>query len=113
LNPALRKAIFPVSRRTDITVATTLADFLFAAIAIAIAVSQAYILRSTAQGMRHVPSGESPRTTPSPRAGNTLEWVYAIAPAVALVVLLAAVWLAMHPQALDVQGVAPGVGAKL
>ncbi len=86
--------------------ATTLADILFAAIAVAIAVAQAFILRSTARGMavrlRH-PSAP-------PRAA--LEWAYAIAPAVALIVLLMFAWTAMHPAALRVEGTAPAVGVR-
>lgn len=84
------------------TVATSLADALFAAIAIAIAVSQALILRSTARGMQHV---AAPRHV-------AREWAYAIAPAIALVVLLAFAWLAMHPATLQVDGVAPGVSSR-
>jgi len=80
-------------------VATSLADILFAAIAIAVTVAQAFILRSTARGMRHA--------APDTRAG--LEWAYAIAPAVALAALLVAVWLAMHPGTIEVRGVAPGI----
>ncbi|MEA3245471.1 MAG: hypothetical protein U9Q74_04885 [Gemmatimonadota bacterium] len=78
--------------------ATSLADILFVAIAAAIAVAQAFILRSTARGMRHA--------GPGTRTG--LEWAYAIAPAIALLILLVAAWVAMHPGAVEVQGVAPG-----
>lgn len=82
--------------------ATSLADALFAVIALAIAVAQAFILTSTARGMRHV---TGPRHA-------VREWVYAIVPAAGLVVLLAFVWLAMHPAALHVEGIAPGVGIR-
>ena len=99
LNPPRRTAIFKGSRSP---VATSLADVLFALIAVAIAVSQAFILRSTARGMQHA---NAPR-------GSVREWTYAIAPAVALVVLLAFAWMAMHPAALHVDGTAPGLGVR-
>lgn len=82
--------------------ATTLADALFAVIAVAIALSQAFILRSTARGMQHA---GAPRTV-------VREWAYAVAPAIALIALLAFSWLAMHPAALRVNGVAPAVGVR-
>lgn len=78
--------------------ATSLADILFVAITAAITVAQAFILRSTARGMRHA--------GPGTRSG--LEWAYAIAPAVALAILLVAVWMTMHPGTVEVRGVAPG-----
>ena len=80
--------------------ATQLADILFAALALAIVISQAFILRSTARGMRHGGPAERP----------VLEWTYAIAPAIALVALLYFSWLAMHPDVVNVQGVAPQIG---
>jgi len=81
-------------------VATQLADTLFAVLAIAIVISQAFILRSTARGMRH--AGQATRPA--------LEWTYAIVPAIALVALLIFSWSAMHPDVVNVQGVAPQVG---
>lgn len=78
--------------------ATSLADILFVVLAVVIVVAQACILRSTARGMRHAGAGG--------RAGR--EWTYAIAPAVALAILLVAVWAAMHPGAVELRGVAPG-----
>lgn len=80
--------------------ATQLADTLFAALALAIVISQAFILRSTARGMRH--GGQATRPA--------LEWTYAIVPAIALAVLLIFSWRAMHPEVVNVQGVAPHIG---
>ena len=85
--------------------ATTLADILFVIIAVAITVSQWFILRSTARGMRH--EGAQRAT-----AGPALEWTYAIVPAVALMFLLLFSWRAMHPAAVKVQGVAPAAGLR-
>ncbi len=84
--------------------ATQLAEILFAVIALAIAVSQAFILRSTARGMRHAgAAGMSGRHV-------AREWTYAIVPALALVALLVFSWRAMHPDVIHVEGVAPHVG---
>ena len=77
--------------------ATQLADYLFFAIAAAIAIAQAFILRSTARGMKHAGAPARP----------ALEWTYAIVPALALVALLFFSWTAMHPSVLHVEGVAP------
>lgn len=85
--------------------ATKLADILFVIIAVAIAMSQWFILRSTARGMRH-------EGTQRATAGPALEWTYAIVPAVALVFLLLFSWRAMHPAAVNVQGVAPAAGSR-
>lgn len=82
--------------------ATSLADALFALIAIAIAVSQVFILRSTARGMQN----------PAAPRRAVLEWTYAVAPALALIALLAFAWLAMHPGAFHVEGITPGVGIR-
>lgn len=91
-------------------VATQLADILFYVIAALIAVSQAFILRSTARGMSHGPdaTAEPSRTgvTPAPR-NTALEWTYAIVPAIALALLLVAAWRTMHPATLQVEGVTP------
>ena len=87
--------------------ATQLADILFILIATAIAVSQAFILHSTARGMRyaaeHTEAGRKENTRGSRVA---LEWAYAIVPAVALLVLLLFTWRTMHPPVVQVQGVA-------
>ena len=80
--------------------ATQLADILFAIIALAIAVAQAFILRSTARGMRHGSAGVVART-----GHPALEWTYAIVPALALALLLMASWRAMHPETVRVRGV--------
>ena len=66
-----------------------ISNILFAAAAIVIVVAQGMILRSTRRGMRH-----GPRDTAS-----LLEWMYAILPAVALVIVLAWTWRTMHPVA--------------
>lgn len=84
------------------TVATTFADILFAVAATAIAVSQARILQSTARAVRH----------PAAPQRAVREWLYAVAPAVALVVFLMWVWTTMHPATLRVDGVAPGVDLR-
>lgn len=69
---------------------TRLSDAIFLIAAVAIAVSQALILRSTARGMR---------VDVARQAGGraVLEWAYAIVPALALVALLVATWRTMHP----------------
>jgi len=66
-----------------------LTDTLFAAAAVAVVVAQLLILRSTRRGM-----ATGPR-----RAAPVLEWLYAIVPAIALVVVLAWTWRTMHPDA--------------
>jgi len=100
LNPERQRATFHSSLSSVIPVATQLADILFAAIALAIIVSQAFILRSTARGMRHGGTVTRP----------ALEWTYAIVPALALVALLYFSWQAMHPAAVQIQGVVPQIG---
>jgi hypothetical protein len=99
---AARGEIDRLQQRSAARVATQLADYLFVIIAVAIAVSQAFILRSTARGMRADTAVRS----------VTLEWAYAILPAIALVFLLLFAWGAMHPVTLDVQGVAPPTGIR-
>lgn len=100
LNPGRHRVNFHGSPSQRISVATQLADTLFAVIALAIVVSQAFILRSTARGMRHG----------GPTARPALEWTYAIVPAIALAALLFFSWRAMHPEVINVQGVAPQIG---
>ena len=80
--------------------ATQLADILFAILALAIVVSQVFILRSTGRGMRHGGTVIRP----------TLEWTYAIVPAFALAALLWFSWRAMHPGVFQIQAVAPQIG---
>jgi heme/copper-type cytochrome/quinol oxidase subunit 2 len=88
-------------------VATQLGTILFIVIATAIVVAQLFILRSTARGMRFAaPSADGTRATSSRNA--TLEWAYAVVPAIALVVLLIFSWRTMHPTTMQVQGVVPG-----
>jgi hypothetical protein len=62
-------------------------DVLFAAAALAIAIAQVLILRSTRRGMAHG----------ARRAAARLEWLYAVVPVLALVVVLAWTWRTMHP----------------
>jgi heme/copper-type cytochrome/quinol oxidase subunit 2 len=88
-------------------VATQLGTILFVVIAAAIVVAQAFILRSTARGMRYAaPGAEGAR--PASARNATLEWAYAIIPAIALVVLLVFSWRTMHPGTMQLQGVVPG-----
>jgi heme/copper-type cytochrome/quinol oxidase subunit 2 len=71
-------------------VASQLTDAIFLLAAVAIAVSQVLILRSTARGMRVDVARQS--------GGRAfLEWCYAVVPALALVALLVAAWRTMHP----------------
>lgn len=106
--------------------ATQLADILFFLIAAAIVVSQAFILRSTARGMRYAGARAAARAAAEPGTdpavardpapataprGAALEWTYAIVPAIALALLLLFAWRAMHPDAVRVEGTAPPVGA--
>jgi heme/copper-type cytochrome/quinol oxidase subunit 2 len=87
--------------------ATQLGTILFFFIATAIAVAQVFILRSTARGMRH--GSAHPSDAPALNRSASLEWSYAIVPALALVVLLVFSWRAMHPETMQVQGVVPGI----
>lgn len=80
--------------------ATTIADVIFAICAVAIAVSQWFILRSTARGMKHEGSQRG-------SAGPALEWAYAVVPAIVLAALLVFSYRAMHPETVRVKGVAP------
>jgi heme/copper-type cytochrome/quinol oxidase subunit 2 len=71
-------------------VASRLSDAIFLIAAVAIVLSQALILRSTARGMRVDVARQG--------GGRAfLEWCYAIIPALALVALLGATWRTMHP----------------
>ncbi|PHX96875.1 MAG: hypothetical protein CK531_05795 [Gemmatimonadetes bacterium] len=89
--------------------ATPLAEILFITIAAVIAVSQWLILRSTARGMQHK-AAQSADGVQRGSAGRALEWTYAIVPAIALVFLLGYAWRAMHPTAVEVEGVVPSTG---
>lgn len=105
--------------------ATQFADILFVIVAAAVAVSQAFILRSTARGIRYSDAkGNAAQAASAANAANAtassspvarprrtaLEWSYAIVPALALVALLAFSWRAMHPSSLRVQGTTPPAG---
>lgn len=85
--------------------ATQLADYLFYFIALAILVSQAFILRSTHRGMRFARQVDGGRPTVD-RRGR--EWAYAVIPALALAALLWFSWKTMHPDAIQVRGITPG-----
>jgi heme/copper-type cytochrome/quinol oxidase subunit 2 len=88
-------------------VATQLGTILFFVIAAAIVVAQLFILRSTARGMRYAaPAADGARASAS--RNSSLEWAYAVVPAIALVVLLIFSWRAMHPSTMQLQGVVPG-----
>lgn len=113
--------------------ATTLSDIIFIGCAVAIAISQWLILRSTARGMKYsdaradsggptdavtdattgtVTGGATTGATRPDRAA--LEWAYALVPALALVALLVFSWRSMHPSVIRAQGTAPssiGVGS--
>ncbi len=80
--------------------ATPLAEAIFCVAALAILVSQAMILRSTRRGMRQGPPG----------SGSTLEWGYALLPALFMVVVLLWTWRTMHPETIRVQGEPPSAG---
>lgn len=80
--------------------ATTISDVIFAICAVAIAVSQSFILRSTARGMKHKGSQRG-------SAGPALEWTYAVLPALALAALLVFSYRAMHPDTVRVKDIAP------
>jgi hypothetical protein len=77
--------------------ATPLADTLFWIAALAILVAQAVILRSTKRGMDVAGPVRSP----------LLEWIFALGPALGLIVLLYFTRLAMHPANLHGSGVVP------
>ena len=83
--------------------ATTSADIIFFAAAIAIVAAQWLILRSTARGMKYSAS----QATDVRRRSAALEWTYAVVPAIALAILLVFSWRAMHPDTVRAQGVAP------
>jgi hypothetical protein len=83
--------------------ATPLADALFWFAALAILVAQVVILRSTKRGMAVAGPVRSP----------VLEWIFAVGPAIGLIVLLYGTRLAMHPTELQGAGVAPKANATL
>ena len=88
--------------------ATAFSDVIFVACAIAIAVSQWFILRSTGRGMRYADA--HPDGAGQNRAA--LEWLYAIVPALALVAMLGFSWRAMHPGTVRAKGIIPSsIGA--
>jgi heme/copper-type cytochrome/quinol oxidase subunit 2 len=62
-------------------------DILFWAAVSATAIAQIFILRSTARGMRGAAA----------RGRAELEWMWAILPAVSLLVLFVWTWRTMHP----------------
>jgi heme/copper-type cytochrome/quinol oxidase subunit 2 len=62
-------------------------DILFWTAIIAVVIAQIFILRSTARGMRG----------PAARGRTALEWMWAILPAISLVVLFVWTWRTMHP----------------
>lgn len=91
--------------------ASTFSDIIFFVCAAAILLSQAFILRSTARGMKYDGTQNQGARTATP-GRTTLEWLYAIVPAFALVALLIFAWRAMHPELVRVRGIAPpGIGA--
>ena len=69
--------------------ASPYSDILFWTAVVATTVAQIFILRSTARGMRG--------TAARGRVG--LEWMWAILPAVSLVILFVWTWRTMHPAA--------------
>ena len=82
--------------------ASTLANFVFWIAAVAIVLSQIFILRSTRRGMRLGPLG----------SGSWLEWSYALLPVIVVAVLLVFTWRAMHPDTFRVDAIAPRIGAS-
>jgi len=104
LNRPVQGAIFHVSGLQSLDsrlpfVATPLSDALFWIATVAIALAQLMIFRSTWRARRvAVAAG---------KAGSTaLEWTYALAPAVALAVLLWFTSAAMHPDLVQLRGIA-------
>jgi len=92
---------------TPLPMATPLADAFFWIAAFAILVAQAVILRSTKRGMDVIaPERSSER---SKKRSTVLEWIFAVGPAVGLIVLLYFTRAAMHPTALHGSGIAPAV----
>ena len=79
---------------------TPVADFIFWAATVIIAVAQFFILRSTRRGMKLGPPG----------SGSALEWAFAILPAVCLAGLLVWTWHTMHSGTFTFDAKAPGVG---
>lgn len=81
---------------------TPLSDTLFTLAALAIAIAQLMILRSTRRGMRHGPRG----------AASALEWAYAILPALGLIVVLAWTWRTMRETVVHLE-VRPGASGPV
>jgi hypothetical protein len=81
---------------------TPVADFLFWAAAVVIAVSQFFILRSTRRGMKFGPPGSA----------SALEWTFALLPAICLAGLLVWTWYTMHAGTFRFDAKAPGVGVS-
>ena len=77
--------------------ATTLADITFTVAVLLIVVAQGFIFRSTLRGMRNANvTGERFR-----------EWVYAVLPAITLVILLVVTWRTMHDGIVRIDGTVP------
>jgi hypothetical protein len=81
-------------------VAGPLAEALFWIAAVATAIAQSLILRSTIRGMRAT----------DPRARGVWEWVWAILPAAALAGVFVWTWYVMHPGAVNVMFPADRIG---
>lgn len=81
---------------------TTLAEILFWTAAAVIVVSQFFILRSTRRGMKLGPPG----------SGSTLEWAFAIVPAIGLVGLLVWTWYTMHAGTFSFDARVPPTGVS-
>lgn len=67
-----------------------LASALFWVAAVAALVAHLFILRSTVRGIRALPAGSH----------TGWEWAWAVLPLMALLVLLVATWVEMHPSTL-------------
>lgn len=88
--------------------ATALSDIIFVICAVAIAIAQWLILRSTARGMKYADGQSAADAVAAVRPNRApLEWAYAIVPTFALVALLIFSWRAMHPGVVKAQGVVP------
>jgi heme/copper-type cytochrome/quinol oxidase subunit 2 len=78
---------FTDSSTVSFRMAAPYSDILFLAAVVAIAIAQIFIFRSTARGIR----------TAVGRGRVGLEWMWAILPAVSLVILFVWTWRTMHP----------------
>jgi hypothetical protein len=93
-------------------VSPSAADAIFWVAVVCCAVAELFILRSTfAPRERRRPSGDDP---PGPRSAEPLpllrraaELAWALIPAVALALVLAATWRAMHPAPTSIRGPLP------